>query len=618
MADDRQPAANPVDGWLADLIARIRPLAGGAPATYIPELGKADPGLFGISVAMVDGTVYAAGDAAKRFTVQSISKAFVYGHALDRLGREAVLDHVGVEPTGESFNAISLDEAHNRPFNPMVNSGAIATAELIEGDDPEERRAALSALMARYAGRTLELDEAVYLSEKATGHRNRAIAWMMLNSGMIQREPEEVLDLYFRQCSLLVDARDLAIMGATIANDGINPRTGVRALAKTHVPDVLTVMNMCGMYNYAGQWSYEIGLPAKSGVSGAILLIIPGQAGIAIYSPPIDANGNSVRGVAAAHEIADAFGLHIFATHPNLRNVIRAEYRGDRIRSKRARRHDELGLLAREGARIRVMEAQGALYFGSSERLLRRAGELAVQADFLIVDMRRVLSADIAACRLLGGLVDTLAQRGTTLIFAHLEPDGPLALLHAAAKAAPAATDATLLPSRNAALEHCEDLLIARWTRAIPPRALAFADLDIVAGLSADQVARVEAVAVPLAFAAGEALAREGEEAPDFFAIAAGSASIRLGMRGEPGRSVRISSVGPGMSCGEMALVERGRRSADIVADNDVRAYRFDLADMDALGRSDPQILTRIMANIARDLAERLRVANNEIRALER
>jgi glutaminase len=618
MADDRQPAANPVDGWLADLIARIRPLSDGAPATYIPELGKADPALFGTAVATVDGTVYAAGDAAKRFTIQSISKAFVYGHALDRLGREAVLAHVGVEPTGESFNAISLDEAHNRPFNPMVNSGAIATAELIEGNDPAERRAALAALMARYAGRRLDLDETVYLSEKATGHRNRAIAWMMLNSGMIRREPEEVLDLYFRQCSLLVDARDLAVMGATIANDGVNPRTGIRALARKHVPDVLTVMNMCGMYNYAGQWSYEVGLPAKSGVSGAILLVIPGQAGIAIYSPPIDANGNSVRAVAAAHEIAEAFGLHIFATHPNPRNVVRAEYRGDRIRSKRARRHDELRLLAREGARIRVMEVQGALYFGSSERLLRRAGELAVQADYLIIDMRRVLSADVAACRLLSGLVDTLASRGTALIFAHLDTDGALAPLQAAAKAAAAATEATLLPSRDAALEFCEDRLIAAWGHGLQPRAIAFADLDIVAGLSAEEVARVEAIAVPVSFAAGEALAREGEHAPAFFALVAGSASIRLGMRGAPGRSVRISSVGPGMSCGEIALVERGRRSADVIADEDVRAYRFDLTEMDALGRRDPQILLRIIANITRDLAERLRVANNEIRALER
>ncbi len=616
MIEDRTATImpGPIDAYLADLHARLSGLTGGSPATYIPELGKADPARFAIAIATVDGTLYTAGDAASRFTIQSISKAFVYGHALDRLGREAVLRHVGVEPTGESFNSISLDQAHNRPFNPMVNAGAIATAELIEGDDPAERRQALAALMARYAGRTLELDEAVYLSEKATGHRNRAIAFMMLNSGMIQREPEEVLDLYFRQCSLLVDARDLALMAATIANDGVNPRTRIRALARTHVPDVLTVMNMCGMYNYAGQWSYEIGLPAKSGVSGAIILIIPGQAGIAIWSPPIDGNGNSVRGVAAAAEIADAFGLHIFGTHPNVRNVIRAEYRGDRIRSKRARRHAELRLLRREGARIRVIEAQGALYFGSSERLIRRASELAVQADWLIVDLRRVLSADIAAHRLLAGLAETLAARGKMLIFAHIDDDGPLAALHRAV----AATGVEIAATREAALEYCEDRLIAARTLADADPSIAFDDLDIVDGLSADQVAAVRALAIPLAFAAGETIAREGEEAPLFFAIAEGSVSIRIGMAGDPGRSIRLSSVGPGMSCGEMALIERGRRSADIVADEDVRAWGFGIVEMDELGRRHPAILIRIIGNITRDLAERLRLANEEIRALER
>ncbi|MET0269860.1 MAG: glutaminase, partial [Sphingomonas sp.] len=470
----------------------------------------------------------------------------------------------------------------------------------------------------RFAGRPLALDEPVYLSEKATGHRNRAIAWMMLNSGMIKGDPEAVLDLYFRQCSLLVDTSDLAIMGATIANDGINPRTGVRALERAHVPDVLTVMNMCGMYNYAGQWSYEIGLPAKSGVSGAILLVIPGQAGIAIYSPPIDGNGNSVRGVAAAGEIADAFGLHIFGTHPNVRNAIRAEYRGDRVRSKRARRHAELALLGREGARIRMIEAQGALYFGSVERLIRRATELAVQADWLILDMRRVLSADIAACRLLGGLAGTLAARGRTLVFAHLDDHGPLAALHAAVSGAAGATPDTIAPSREAALERCENRLILAHGGEATACGVDFAALDIVEGLTAAEIAEVATLATPLAFAAGDVLACEGEEATLFFAIAEGSASVRLRTGGAADRSIRLGSVGPGMSCGEMALIERGRRSADIVADEPVRAYGFAIADLDALGERHPRILIRIIGNITRDLAERLRLANNEIRALER
>jgi glutaminase len=616
MAEDRRRAPTPIDAWLSDLIERVRRVEGGALATYIPELAKADPNALGIAVAMVDGTVYTAGDADRRFTIQSISKAFVYAHALDLLGRDKVLAHVGVEPTGEDFNSMSLDVVHNRPFNPMVNAGAIATAELIEGDTPEQRQAALAALMARFAGRALKLNETVYLSEKATGHRNRAIAWMMLNSGMIRRDPEEVLDLYFRQCSLLVDCRDLAVMGATIANDGINPRTGARALARAHVPDVLTVMNMCGMYNYAGQWSYEIGLPAKGGVSGGILLIIPGQAGIAIYSPPIDQRGNSVRGVAAAHEIADAFALHIFGTHPNIRNVVRTEYRGDRMRSKRARRHAELRLLEREGARIRILEAQGSLYFGSAERLTRRCGELAVQADYLIVDLRRVLSADAGAARLLAGLAPALAARDCRLLFSGVEADGPLAQLH---RALAVNGDAhASWPTRDAALEYCEDQLIAARGEQDVAEAIGFADLDIVDGLSPQELAAVEAIAQPLSFAAGEVIARAGEEADRFFAIAAGTASIRLPVPGERGRTTRMSSAGPGMSCGEMALVEGGRRTADIVADEPVRAYGLSVPAMRLLGRRQPEILIRVIANISRDLAERLRMAANEIRALER
>lgn len=609
--------ANPVDAWLADLVERIRPLTGGSPATYIPELGKVDPGLFGIAVAMVDGTIHAAGDFGRRFTIQSISKAFVYGHALDRLGRARVLAHVGVEPTGEGFNAISLDEKNNRPFNPMVNSGAIATTELIEGDTPEQRQAALAALMARFAGRRLPLDEAVYLSEKATGHRNRAIAWMMLNAGMIHREPEELLDLYFRQCSLLVDARDLAMMGATIANDGLNPRTGVRALAAGHVPDVLTVMNMCGMYNYAGQWSYEIGLPAKSGVSGAILMVVPGQAGIAIYSPPLDGNGNSVRGVAAAHEIARAFGLHIFATHPSVRNVVRAEYRGDRIRSKRARGHAALRLLQQEGARIRVLEAQGALYFGSTERLIRRASELAVQADHLILDLRRVISADVAACRLLAGLIGTLAARETELIFAHVEAEGPLASLHAAILAGDGDGPGAIASSRDAALERCEDRLIAA-RGGTPARASSFAELDILRGLDPAALALVEPAATCISIAPGDVLVQAGGAAHAFIAIASGSASVRLPPQGQAGPATRGESFGPGMSCGELALLDHMPAPADIVADEEVRAYVFDIATLKALGDRHPQILARIAANIAFSLSDRLRAAHREIRALER
>ena len=228
---DARPVAAlaPVEDYLAELHERVSGLTGGKVADYIPELGKADPPLFGIAIATVDGEVYAVGDADHAFTIQSVSKPFMYGYALQHYGREAVLEHVGVEPTGEAFNSIVLDEVANRPFNPMVNAGAIAVAELMQGDYAGRAHRQHARRCSRgLAGRKLDIDEAVFRSEQATGHRNRAIAYMMLNTGMITRDPNEVLDLYFRQCSVNVTCRDLAIMAATLANDGDQSRSPAR------------------------------------------------------------------------------------------------------------------------------------------------------------------------------------------------------------------------------------------------------------------------------------------------------------------------------------------------------------------------------------------------------
>ena len=253
-----QAALAPVQEYLAQLRERIAELTGGKPADYIPELGKVDPNLFGIAIATVDGQTYAVGDSEVPFTIQSVSKPFMYGYALQRYGRAAVLKRVGVEPTGEAFNSIVLDEVMNRPFNPMVNAGAIAVAELMAGETQDERVANMLGLFSSLAGRELDIDQAVFRSEQATGHRNRAIAHMMLNSAMIERDPNEVLDLYFRQCSVNVTCRDLAIMAATLANDGKNPLTGEAVFDIQYVRDMLSVMNSCGMYDYAGEWAYAV------------------------------------------------------------------------------------------------------------------------------------------------------------------------------------------------------------------------------------------------------------------------------------------------------------------------------------------------------------------------
>jgi glutaminase len=305
-------AVAPLRATLQSLHAKYRDVSDGKVADYIPELALANPNWFGISVVTVDGQSFDVGDHNQLFSIQSVSKPFVFGQALDDHGRDAVLAKVGVEPTGEAFNAIVLDEQSNRPFNPLVNAGAIATADLIHGKDFADRIKRLTALFNRYAGRELYIDNAIFMSERTTGHRNRAIAHLMLNFGMVSDKIEDSLELYFQQCSILVNAHDLAVMGATLANAGVNPITKQRAIAQLHVKDVLSVMLTCGMYDYAGEWAYRVGLPAKSGVGGGICAVVPGVAGIGIFSPLLDPRGNSVRGIKVCEELSTRFGLHCF------------------------------------------------------------------------------------------------------------------------------------------------------------------------------------------------------------------------------------------------------------------------------------------------------------------
>jgi len=305
-------AVAPLRDILNGLHAKYAAVQEGTVATYIPELAKADPNWFAISIVSVDGQVVEVGNHQQLFSIQSVSKPFVFGMALEDHGREHVLTKVSVEPTGEAFNSIVLDERSNRPFNPLVNSGAIATGDLVEGRDFPERVTRLLEMFGRFAGHPVYVDNTVFLSERATGHRNRAMAHLMLNFGMVRDRVEETLELYFQQCSVLMNCHDLAVMGATLANGGVNPFTRERALKAEYVKDLLSIMLSCGMYDYAGEWAYRVGIPAKSGVSGGIVAVVPGKFGIGIFSPLLDPRGNSVRGVRVCQELSQRFGLHAF------------------------------------------------------------------------------------------------------------------------------------------------------------------------------------------------------------------------------------------------------------------------------------------------------------------
>lgn len=309
------PEWTEVESLVEAAYRRCRSESGGVVADYIPVLAQADPDWFAVCVAEVDGSVHAAGDAGIEFSIQSISKAFVYALVCESLGHDAVADRIGVNNTGLPFNsviAIELNDGH--PMNPMVNAGAIATTALVPGATSAERWSAIESGLSEFAGRPLQVDETVYQSEAQTNQRNRAIARLLESYGRIDLDPLEVVDVYTRQCSLRVTATDLAVMGATLADGGVNPVTGRRVVSAGVCRDTLAILASTGAYERSGEWLFEIGLPGKSGVAGGLVTIAPGKAGIGTFSPPLDPAGNSVRGQRATAYLSRVLGLNIFAS----------------------------------------------------------------------------------------------------------------------------------------------------------------------------------------------------------------------------------------------------------------------------------------------------------------
>jgi glutaminase len=281
-------------------------------ASYIPELAKVDPEPFGIAIATVNNDIVTVGDADEMFSIQSISKPFVFGMALEHFGVEATYKKVGTEPSGEAFNSIELNPKTGLPYNPMVNSGAIAMSSMISSKFGEQAEQKVLELFGNLSNSNSEIDLDIYQSELSTAHRNRALAYLMRGAGVVDDPVEKAIDLYVRQCSIKTSARQLAIMGATLANFGNNPISGDTIYSPLTVRNILSTMFTCGMYDYAGRWAVDVGLPAKSGVSGGVLAVVNRQIGIGIYSPRLDEVGNSVRAINACIDLAEELGLHAF------------------------------------------------------------------------------------------------------------------------------------------------------------------------------------------------------------------------------------------------------------------------------------------------------------------
>jgi glutaminase len=560
----------PVHSYLEDLHSRLAGDDSGVIADYIPELALADGSSFGIALATVDGAIYEVGDTRLPFTIQSISKPLTFAMALESRG-EMVREQVGVEPTGEPFNGIDLD-----PLNPLVNAGAILTRSLLGADpDPSPLQG-----YGAFAGRELSIDDRVRRSESQTAFRNRAIANLLRGAGRFDGDPDEIVESYIAQCSVLVDCRDLAVIAATLAAGGRNPVTGRRVVSPDTVRDVLSVMATAGMYDAAGDWLYDVGLPAKSGVAGGVIAVLPGRLGIGVFSPPLDDRGNSVRGVRVCEELSRSLDLHVFKEADRGPSPVRRTFTLAEVRSKRQRDPAVAAEITREGGRARAFELQGDLGFTEAEQVTRAV--LETPAELVVLDLRRVRHVHEAAIALLAGLGNRIGA------------------LSAAPEALAEAMNVESFVELDRALEFFEDRLTGDNAA---PALVRLADHAVLRGVSAADLTVLEGLLEHRFFAAGDYLIRAGEPVTELLLITRGVVSETVTLA--DGGVRRVATVTAGMTIGELALLNRGPRIGDARADTEVECHALPAAALAGLRELDADLRAVLLRNLLELVAAR-------------
>ena len=604
---------SPIQTYLTELHSRLAGMSEGKLASYIPELAKANPNHFGICLVTMDGVAYTVGDTETMFTIQSISKPFVFATALADRGQQVVASKVGVEPSGDAFNSISLDPKTGAPRNPMINAGAIATTSLVAGDTTGAQWRRIETSIAAFVGREIRIDEAVYRSESETGFRNRAIAWMLKNFGIIDGEPMAVLENYFRQCSLLVSCRDLANMAATLANGGVQPLTGESVLPAEHVERVSSVMVSCGMYDYSGNWLYDVGMPAKSGVSGGIIAVVPGRFGIGIYSPLHDEKGNSVRGIAACKCLSRDLGLHAFTRTASPAMALGRVYTGSVAPSRRQPAAEIRAHLNQHAQRIKYLCLHGVLAVDGVEYIIRRMRDMAPDTQSFILDMHEVIGISESAARLLNQGRIGFGEDGVAVVCSRIHDRQ--AIIGPLRKAVSRGDRGFLIFEDNdLAVEWCENRLLRELPQPSTSRG-SLADSVLFRGLPETLLRQVEAVTRSHVYAQGEQILRHGQEGDGrVFFIESGQVSILVPL--QDGAHQRIATLGPGMEFGEMALLGQTTRSASVYADTEVRCRILEAGDFGRTADDAPLLKITVLENLASDMANRLRGANQWIAAL--
>ncbi|MCP2337144.1 glutaminase A [Actinomadura rupiterrae] len=603
---DAEDIASPVQQLLDEVHQRIGEIDDGRVATYIPALGKADPKLFGLALATRDGHVYEAGDTRVPFTIQSVSKPFIYALALHDRGLNAVLRKVGVEPTGEGFDAIKLEAGTGRPLNPMVNAGAIVTASMVDGDDWGQRFQRILDGLSGFAGRDLSIDHEVLASEERTGDHNRAIGYLLRNAGTLDGDVDKALSVYFMACSTLVTARDLAVMAMTLSSGGVNPLTGRRVVGTDTTEHVMAVMATSGTYDFAGEWLLRSGLPAKSGVAGGLVAVLPSQLGIGVYSPPLDTRGTSVRAIAACQELSSRFGLHLMRPVTGSTSAIHRYLRGDAVSSQRSRRYAEREILRTRGRAIALCELQGDLGFASTDVAVRAITGDHDGVRWLILDLHRVARTEPVAVNLLDTLVRELGEHGVTTVVAAEGARSPLASAEAA------------FASLDEALEWCEDALVAGTAPAEDTgaaEAVPVPEQDVLRDLPPGVLDELTPLLEERRLAAGEILfAPRGEPDESLYFVVSGGLVAQV-MEGDPPEPVQVASMGPGTAVTELTLRRDDPRAYRVVADEPTVCRVLSDGTLKRLERDRPQVVEALHWAMARSLAARLRRADRLLAA---
>ena len=642
---------SPLHRYLSDLLENIRPMTAGTVNPVTATATQPDISKLAITLTTVNGFQYSSGDSDHRFAIQSIAKVFAYGLALDDLGSTELAKKIDVEPSGDPFNEISLQSGSGRPANPMINAGAIATVGQIKGRGGVDRLSRITRIMdlaAEGSPGELEINRTVYHAENINGHRNRALAWLLRSFEIIDSDPEPVVQDYFLECSTDVTTENLSMMAATLANKGVNPVTGREVFSEETTRQVLGVMMTCGMYDAAGNWMIDVGLPAKSGVDGGIMVVVPGQMGIGVYSAPLDEHGNSVRGAAAVRRVTRDLGLHYADASPLGGSTLRAHYSLADASLGVVRSTELSRITSQFGDRCQILEVSGDLGFAETETMARTIVELDDEVSMVIIDFQGVDDFGRAAVLMLASLTASWRSAGKDIIFIdwtetlveyileYIEIRDDLELPDPRDKAKAASAGHIDLPwdseapekeingefrlfdNRSAALEWAELRLAHRYARQIlqtddaprePETAPVFDFLE-------DRDVNVLADYMELrSYTAGTVIRRVGQPFGGIYFIRSGR--VELAAEGPDDTRYRHVYLSPGSTFGEFALSYTGRQLTTIRAIDDAEILVLSAQKIAQIENSDPQLAIRLWTAIAREAYTILEQSSREAGARE-